>query len=84
MKRNKLKIIDSIRIDSPCGQVWEEMEDRRSGKYCEHCNDRVWDFSEMTRLEAERVLIFRKGRHCVRIRRDSNGQILFKKRKIRP
>lgn len=78
-RKDTLKILDSIKIESPCTESWEEMtgDDRR--RHCEICNHSVESISEMTRAEAAK-LVEKKGenRLCLRYRVTPFGDIIFK------
>lgn len=68
--------LDQIRIPATCPSDWEEMagDDRR--RYCQECKKHVYNFSKMTRREAEALIATRQGNLCARIIRLSDGVIL--------
>src|SRR5262249_55448755 len=45
-------------------------------RHCSECDLNVYNLSEMTRAEAERLILIREGRLCVRFYRRSDGTIL--------
>jgi hypothetical protein len=47
-------------------------------RHCQACKLNVYNLSEMTRIEAERLIASREGRMCVRFYRRADGTILTK------
>ncbi len=70
--------LDNIHIASPCSADWNEMfgDDRK--RFCGDCKLNVYNLSDMTRREAENLLINSEGRLCVRFFRRSDGTVLTK------
>ncbi len=70
--------LDNIHIASPCPANWDEMfgDDRK--RFCGDCKLNVYNLSDMTRREAENLLINSEGRLCVRFFRRADGTILTK------
>lgn len=68
--------LDKIKIASPCGAKWNEMfgDDRR--RHCAECRLNVYNISDMTRAEAESLLINAEGRVCLRMFRREDGTVL--------
>ena len=74
----KESLLDSARIASPCPALWSEMEGDDEMRYCKLCKLNVFDVSQMTSEEAERMLREKSGRLCMRIYRRADGRILTK------
>lgn len=76
--RNFTNPLDNIHIASPCPANWDEMfgDDRK--RHCGSCKLNVYNLSDMTRREAEDLLINSEGRLCVRFFRRADGTILTK------
>jgi hypothetical protein len=73
----QLKIkLDSVRIASPCAKKWEEMAGGDRVRFCSHCQLNVYNFSAMTKAEAESFLTKAKGRVCGRVYRRADGTML--------
>lgn len=74
--RRSDKPLDNIRIASPCSANWDEMfgDDRK--RYCGECKLNVYNLSDMTRRDAENLLIASEGRLCVRYYRRADGTVL--------
>jgi len=70
--------LDNIRIASPCSANWDEMfgDDRK--RFCGDCKLNVYNLSDMTRRDAENLLIASEGRLCVRYYRRADGTVLTK------
>ena len=70
--------LDHLKIASPCRSDWNEMlgDDRK--RYCSECKLNVYNLSDMSRSEAESLLINSEGRLCVRYYRRADGTVLTK------
>src|SRR5215831_6373391 len=68
--------LDNIRVASPCPASWEKMAGDERIRHCQECKLNVYNLSEMTRIEAERLIANREGRLCVRSYRRADGTIL--------
>jgi hypothetical protein len=71
-----LNVLDNIRIASPCSARWEDMKGDERVRHCEQCNLNVFNLSEMTRQEAQELVIHRQGRLCARLWRRADGTII--------
>jgi hypothetical protein len=74
----KLPVLPNIRVASPCTADWNAMTGDDRVRACAQCNKNVYNLSEMTRDEAEALILAREGRLCVRYFRRSDGTILLK------
>src|SRR5262245_7444360 len=70
--------LDAILIASPCSVPWESMTGDAAKRYCGQCRLHVYDFSQMTRKEAEALLTRTHGDICKRIWRRPDGRVLTK------
>src|SRR6186713_726405 len=68
--------LDNIRIASPCSANWEEMFGDERKRFCGECKLNVYNLSDMTRRDAENLLIASEGRLCVRYYRRADGTVL--------
>jgi hypothetical protein len=75
MTRRK-DILNSVEIKSPCTANWNEMKGTDQIRYCFECNKYVYNLSEMTRRDAEAILLSRDDQMCARLIRDLEGQTL--------
>lgn len=68
--------LENIRVASPCPASWQKMTGDDRVRHCQECKLNVYNLSEMTRLEAERLVANREGRMCVRFYRRADGTTL--------
>jgi hypothetical protein len=71
-----LPLLDNLYVASPCPQSWEEMAGDERVRFCWRCEKNVYNLSELTRAEAERLVFEREGAMCVRFYRRADGTIL--------
>ncbi len=75
--RLRLPVLDNIRVAAPCAEDWNGMQGDAQVRHCARCDQNVYNLSEMTREEAEALLVEREGKLCVRyFRRKQDGTIL--------
>jgi hypothetical protein len=78
--KTKLPVLEQVRIATPCSADWDEMSplgsDGARVRFCKKCEKNVYNLSEMTRAEAERLVREKEGRLCVRFFQRSDGTIL--------
>ena len=70
--------LDRIRVASPCPVGWEQMTGDDRVRFCAECQLNVYNFSELTRTEAENLLRTTEGRICGRLYRRTDGTIITK------
>ncbi|HZZ79648.1 MAG TPA: hypothetical protein VFE62_14100 [Gemmataceae bacterium] len=75
MKSSKIPL-DQIQVASPCTASWNDMIGDERTRFCEHCSQHVYNLSEMTRKEAEALVLEREGKMCVRFYRRFDGTML--------
>ncbi|CAN5365222.1 hypothetical protein BH20ACI2_BH20ACI2_08410 [soil metagenome] len=68
--------LDNIRIASPCSADWEGMFGSDRKRFCGDCKLNVYNLSNMSRQEAENLILSSEGRLCVRFFRRADGTIL--------
>jgi hypothetical protein len=72
-----LPLLDQIRIATPCPASWDAMRGDARARHCDLCQLKVYNFSAMTRGEAEALLQANTGqRLCGRLYRRADGTIL--------
>lgn len=69
-------VLDDLKIASPCAVAWSSMTGDERVRDCSQCRLRVYNLSEMTRPEAEKLITEKEGRLCVRIYRRADGTVL--------
>ena len=76
--RARLPVLDNIRIAAPCDADWSKMTGDDRARHCGDCKKTVFNLSDMTRAEAEALVIEKLGKLCVRYFQRSDGTILTK------
>jgi hypothetical protein len=74
MKTNS--IIDDIQIAKPCPISWDGMSGDERVRFCGDCKKHVYNIAEMTRKEAERLIVDTEGKACVRLFRRADGTVI--------
>jgi len=78
----KLPVLPNIRVASPCTADWNAMTpadaDSERVRHCGSCNKNVYNLSQMTRDEAEALILAQEGRLCIRYYQRKDGTILLK------
>jgi hypothetical protein len=75
----RLPILDNVTIASPCKEDWAQMTGDARVRHCLRCDQNVYNLSDMTREEAETLILEKEGKLCVRyFRRKQDGKILVK------
>src|SRR5262249_41376566 len=74
----RLPVLDDIRVAAPCSVSWEGMVGDARVRACGACKQNVYNLSEMTRGEAQELLLEHEGRLCVRYYRRADGTIITK------
>jgi Carboxypeptidase regulatory-like domain len=70
--------LDNVRVAAPCSVSWESMSGTNVVRFCDQCELHVYDFSQLTREEAESLVAGTEGRICGRLYRRADGTILTK------
>ena len=75
--RLRLPVLDNLRVAAPCSESWAGMSGDARVRHCGRCNQNVYNLSDMTREEAESLLVAKEGKLCVRyFRRAHDNTIL--------
>jgi hypothetical protein len=70
--------IDNLRVAAPCPMSWDEMRGDDRTRFCEQCNLHVYNISEMTRKQAEALIVNTEGRICSRLYKRAVGTVITK------
>ena len=76
--RARLPVLDNIRVATPCSAEWAKMTGDEKVRACGDCKKNVYNLSDMTRDEAEALIIEKEGKLCVRYFQRTDGTILLK------
>ena len=74
----KLPVLDNIRVATPCRADWSQMTGDERTRHCGSCDKNVYNLSNMTREEAEALIMEKEGKLCARYYRRHDGTILLK------
>jgi hypothetical protein len=76
--QKKHSFVHDIRIATPCKADWNKMSGDERVRFCGQCKLNVYNISEMTTDEAEKLIIEKEGKLCVRMYRRTDGTLLNK------
>jgi hypothetical protein len=74
----KLPVLPNIRVAAPCTADWNAMTGDERMRACGQCNKNVYNLSNMTRDEAEALIVAKEGKLCVRYFQRIDGTIILK------
>lgn len=74
----KLPVLENIRVATPCRADWNQMTGDDRTRHCGDCKKSVYNLSNMTRDEAEALLLEKEGKLCARYYQRHDGTILLK------
>lgn len=69
-------MLEHVRVAAPCPADWEQMRGTEQVRFCEQCSLNVYNLSDMTRKDAETLIMKTEGRLCVRFYRRADGTII--------
>ncbi len=70
--------VNRLRIASPCQVPWESMAGDDRTRHCDLCSLNVYNVSELSKAEVEKLVGAHKTRLCMRLYRRSDGTVLTK------
>ena len=70
------RILESIKIASPCHASWDEMLGDDRARFCRECNKCVYNIAMMSSEEAVSLIRDTEGRVCMRLYRRLDGTVL--------
>lgn len=68
-----------ITPDSPCHERWSALTPSGDGRYCGKCDKTVVDLTQLTRRQAEKLVVKSGGSMCGRMRLDPSGAPAFRR-----
>lgn len=76
----KKQLLERVTVAFRCPMSWEKMVGDERERFCGQCQKSVTDLSQMTAQEVESYVAEHgpRGSACVRIWRDSNGNLITK------
>ena len=70
--------LSHVRVAAPCRADWERMRGNERVRFCDQCSMNVYNLSNMTKKDAEALVLSTEGRLCVRYYNRADGTILTK------
>lgn len=70
------RFLENLTIASPCHVNWDQMTGDERERFCNQCEKKVYNLSEMSRTEAERFMIEKEGRVCIRMYVRHDGTVM--------
>jgi hypothetical protein len=74
--RDPNRLLDDIRIASPCTASWDAMTGDDTARFCGECKLNVYNLSSLTAGEAAALIERAEGRLCVRLYRRNDGTVM--------
>ena len=68
--------LNVIHVAKPCPADWEKMHGDARVRFCEECKLHVYNLSELTRPQAEKLVSEHEGRLCVRYYQRADGTVI--------
>ncbi len=68
--------LETIQVAKPCRADWDAMTGDAQVRHCGECRLNVYNLSEMTRAQAEAVILEHEGHLCVRFYTRADGTVL--------
>jgi hypothetical protein len=68
--------LSHVRVAAPCRADWERMRGNERVRFCDACSMNVYNLSNMTKKDAESLLLSAEGRLCVRYYHRTDGSIM--------
>ena len=76
-RRQRLPVLEALRITSPCRADWSKMAGDDRVRHCDDCKKYVYNLSAMTHVEALELIESLERAPCVRYYERPDGTILF-------
>lgn len=67
---------EDVRIASPCPASWEKMRGDDRVRFCGTCEKNVYNLSDMSKRDAERLIREKEGDMCVQLHLRADGTII--------
>jgi hypothetical protein len=68
--------LSHVRVAAPCRADWSKMRGNERVRFCGECSMNVYNLSNMSKKDAEALILSAEGRLCVRYYHRSDGSIL--------
>lgn len=68
--------MNALKVATPCPARWEDMAGDEKARFCRQCQKHVYNFSAMTTMEVEQLVLKNEGNLCMRLYRRMDGTVL--------
>lgn len=68
--------LDLIEVPTPCPVPWDAMQGDSRVRHCGQCRKNVYQLAELTRNEAEALIMGAEGEVCVQLYRRADGTVV--------
>lgn len=68
--------LEAVKIATPCRADWNRMQGSDNVRFCQTCTKNVYNLSDMTREQAEALILEKEGNLCVRFYQRADGTVL--------
>lgn len=72
---SKKSLLDAIEMPAPCSKDWKDMTGDEKVRFCHSCGKNVVNIAAYTRSEAKKILKQSSEKPCIRLVRDSQGNV---------
>lgn len=76
LEKRKKSPVQSIVVESPCTERWDDMTGNDVVRFCDRCNLNVHNLTSMSERDAEKLIASKPVRPCVYFYRRENGAIV--------
>jgi len=70
--------LSHVRVAAPCRADWERMRGNERVRFCGECSMNVYNLSNMSKRDAEALILGAEGKLCVRYYHRADGSIMTK------
>jgi len=68
--------LESVRVANPCSADWDKMQGDDRVRFCQSCAKNVFNLSELSRVEAEKLINEKQGNLCVQYYQRADGTVI--------
>ncbi len=68
--------LESVRVANPCSTDWDKMQGDDRVRFCQSCAKNVFNLSELSKPEAEKLITEKQGNLCVQYYQREDGTII--------
>ena len=68
--------LESVRVANPCSADWDKMQGDDRVRFCQSCAKNVFNLSELSKSEAEKLITEKQGNLCVQYYQRADGTVI--------